>query len=252
VGAKILLVDDDKDRRDSARVFLMLGGYHVVEAADSKNAFSLLASERFDLILLDITVPDKSGFLVLEFLKEKNLASKVIVITGTVGLENAIKSAAYATPDHVTKPYVADYVLKSIKHILDQSQTIPKIQIIKAGDLIKSTPTGDLDMIASKHGLAEIAATGVHLHDYAVLIDLRDVKSRLTTADIYELAFELVKYGETFRRKTAVLAREDEDIDQAMFFEIAAQNRGFDVKTFTVFEEAMNWLSSTTSSGEDQ
>ncbi len=252
MAVKILLVDDDKDRRNSVHVFLKSSGYLVVKEADSENASSLLTSERFDLILLDITLPDIGGFRVLKFLKENHLSSKVIVITGTVGLKDAIKSATPVARDYVTKPYNPDYLLKSIEHILsDRSQTNFKLQIIKVGDFIKSTPTGDLDINASREGLAQIAATGTDLQDYTVLIDLRDVKSQLSTTDIYVLASELVEYGKTFRRKTAVLARADEDFGQATFFEDAAQNRGFRVKAFTVFEDAIIWLSSITQLTKD-
>jgi DNA-binding response OmpR family regulator len=253
MAAKILLVDDDKDRRDSVRVILKSSEYLVVEAADYANALSLLAGEKFDLILVDITLPDRSGFRVLEFLEKNHIASKVMVITGTVGVANVIRSATPGGREHITKPYNPDDLLKSIEHVLsDRSQTILKLQIIKAGDFIKSTPTGDLDMITSKEGLEQIAATGTDLRDFTVLIDLRDVKSRLSTTDIYDLASELVKYGQTFRRKTAVLARDDEDIDQAKFFENVAQNRGFSVRTFTVFEDAVIWLSSITQVAENQ
>ncbi len=247
MAAKILLVDDDNGRRNSVRVILKSSDYLVVEAADYANALSLLAGEKFDLILLDITLPDKSGFRVLEFLEKNHIASKVMVITGTIGLANVVRSATPGAREHITRPYNRDDLLKSIKHVLsDRSHTNLKLQIIKVGDFIKSSPTGDLDMKASREGLAQIAATGTDLQDYTVLIDLRDVKSRLSLANIQELASELVKYGETFRRKTAVLARADEDIDQATFFEMAAQNRGFKVKTFTVFEDAIIWLSSIT------
>jgi GTPase involved in cell partitioning and DNA repair len=115
-----------------------------------------------------------------------------------------------------------------------------------------STPTGDLDMKASRQGFAQITAIGTNLQNYTVLIDLRDVKSRLSTDNIYDLASELVQYGKTFRRKTAMLVRADEDIDQARFFERAAKNQGFNVKTFTVFEDAVIWLSSITQPTKDQ
>lgn len=252
MNKKILLVDNDKELRDSVQVMLKSNGYPIVEAADCENALSLLASEMFDLILLDITLPDKSGFRVLEFLKDNHLASKVIVITGTVELKNAIKNGTPVMRDYITKPYNPNYLLSSIKHIFsDRSQTNIRLQIIKAGDFIKSTPTGDLDMNASKEGLAQIAATGTDLQDYTVLIDLRDIKSRLSKTDIYELASELVEYGKTFRRKTAVLARADEDFGQATLFEDVAQHHGFRVKAFTVFEDAINWLSSITQLTED-
>jgi response regulator RpfG family c-di-GMP phosphodiesterase len=176
-----------------------------------------------------------------------------MVITGTMGLANVMRSATPGARDYITKPISPNDLLKSIAHVLsERSESNLKLQIVKAGDFISSTPTGDLDMKASKEGLAQIAAAGTHLRDYKVLIDLRDVKSKLSTADIYELAYELADYGETFRRKTAVLARPDEDLDQATFFENAAQNRGFKVRAFTVFENAILWLSSITQLTEDK
>ena len=91
--AKILLVDDNKDRRDSLQVTLVSKGQFVVEAADCANASSLLAAKKYDLILLDVTLPDKSGFRVLQTLREKNLSGKVIVITGTVEVEKEIMNS---------------------------------------------------------------------------------------------------------------------------------------------------------------
>ena len=253
MASRILLIDDDKDRSDSVRELLKPSGYLIIEAADREKALSLLAREKFDLILLDITLPDKSGFRVLEFLEKNHIASKVMVITGTVGVANVVRSATPGAQEHITKPYAPADLLRSIEHVLsDRSRTNLKLQIIKAGDFIKSTPTGELDMKVSKQGFAQIDAAGNELQVYTVLIDLRDVNSKLSIAEIYDLASDLGEYGDTFRRKTAVLARADEDLAQATFFENAAQNRGFEVKTFTVFEDAIIWLSSITQLTEDQ
>jgi DNA-binding response OmpR family regulator len=252
VAAKILLVDDDADRRESVRAVLKSSEQFEVQAVDCEKSMSLLASDRFDLIVLDVTLPQRGGFRVLEFLRQNHLAGKVIVITGTVEVENAIKTASPGAGDYLVKPYNPRYLLMSIEHVL--SDLIPrnlKLQIVKAGDFIKSTPTGDLDLEASTQGLAQIAAAGTELGEYKVLIDLRDVKSKLSTSDVFELGYNLVKYGETFRRKTAVLARPDEDAKQAKFFESVAQTRGFTVRAFTDFEEAMTWLSTVTQLTED-
>ncbi len=252
MAAKILLIDDNKSRRSSLRLVLMSNPEFTVEAVDCSSAISMLGDVSFDLILLDVTLPDKSGFRVLEFLRENHLAGKVIVITGTVELENEIKSTTPGAGDYITKPYNPRYLLMSIEHVLsDKSLTSLKLQIIKAGDFIKSTPEGSLDLKASTKGLAQIAAVGSRLHDYTVLIDLRDVVSRLSMADTFDLAFGLSKYGETFRRKTAVLARADQDLKQARLFEEVAQKRGFSVRAFTIFEDAMFWLSNITLVTED-
>jgi len=253
MAAKILLIDDNKSRRGSLRLVLMSNPQFTMDAVDCSGAISLLGTVSFDLILLDVTLTEKSGFRVLTFLRENHLAGRVIVITGTVELENEIKNITPGAGDYITKPYNPKYLLMSIEHVLsDKSLTSLRLQIIKAGDFIKSTPEGNLDMKASTSGLAQIAAAGAHLHDYTVLIDLRDVISRLSMADTFDLAFGLSKYGETFRRKTAVLARADEDLKQARLFEEVAQKRGYDVKVFTVFEDAMYWLSNVVLIMENQ
>jgi DNA-binding NtrC family response regulator len=102
--AKILLVDDDKERRDSVLVILKTCSSLVVQAVDCTGALALLANRRFDLILVDITLPNKNGFSVLEFLETNHLTSKVMVITGMVGLANVIKSATPEAQETVTKP----------------------------------------------------------------------------------------------------------------------------------------------------
>jgi len=79
-----------------------------------------------------------------------------------------------------------------------------------------------------------------------------DVAAELVVGFPPELASELAKYGETFRRRTAVLARADHDLDQATFFEDVAQGRGFEVKAFTIFEEAIFWLSSAPQPPEEK
>jgi DNA-binding response OmpR family regulator len=244
MAAKILLVDDNEGLRDSVRETMKMSDHLLVEAVDCESALALLACEVFDLVLVDITLPDKSGFEILKYCREKNVACKVIVITGTTKTGNEIKSATLGARDYITKPYDPGYLLKSIDHVLsDQLQPNLKLLIVKGGEFIVSTPSGELDMNTSAEGLAEIAELGSDLQNYVVLIDLRDVKSRLSTSEIYQLATELVKYGETFYRKTAVLARADEDFDQATFFETVARNRGFRVRAFTVFEDSIVWLS---------
>jgi DNA-binding response OmpR family regulator len=253
MATKVLLIDDHQNRRDSVQAILKADQNLVVEAADCASALSLLAGEKFDLILLDITPPDRSGFQILKFLEENNVASKVMIITGTMGVANVIRSATPGAREYITKPYHPYDLLKSIEHVVsERAHANLRLHIIRAGDLIKSTPTGDLDLTASRQGFAQIAATGAELQNYTVLIDLRDVESQLSISDIYDLAFELLKYGETFRRKTAVLVRADQDVDKATFFENTAQNRGFEVKTFTDFEKAIIWLSSITQLTENK
>jgi DNA-binding NtrC family response regulator len=122
--AKILLVDDDDDLRDIVRTEVMMAkGYRIVEAADCDTAIRLLQRESFDLVLLDITLPDKSGLEVLKFMNQKHLSTKVIMVTGTAGLENAIMSSALGAQDYITKPFTINYLLRSVEHVLSVERT---------------------------------------------------------------------------------------------------------------------------------
>jgi DNA-binding response OmpR family regulator len=247
MAIRILLIDDNKDLGASVLELLKPRGYEIEEAADSVQAMTMLSGERYDLILLDITFPEQSGIRVLEFIKKQKITSSVLVITGTATLERTMESTAMNEWDFITRPYHPAYLLKIIDHILsDESRSTHKLHIVKAHEFIKSTPTGDLDMTASKHAFVQIAAAGASMEGYTVMLDLREVRSKLTTSNIYQLAADLVKYGDTFLRRTAVLTRDDNDLSQAEFFETASHNRGFNVKAFTDFETAIHWLSDIT------
>ena len=121
---KILFVDDDDDLRDIVRTEVMSSsGHRVVEAFDCDSAMRLLQSEKFDLVLLDITLPDKSGMEILKHIQEKHLSTRVIMVTGTVGLEKAIMSTTLGAQDYITKPFTLNYLLRSIEHVLSIEHT---------------------------------------------------------------------------------------------------------------------------------
>ena len=123
--------------------------------------------------------------------------------------------------------------------------TFLKLQIIPARDFVKITPKGKLDLESSKKRLAKIASVISPLArtDSETLIDTREAKSSMTATDIWQLASEFAEHRMTFRNKIAVLIPQN-GFDRANFFDLCAQNRGFEVGAFTDFEDAINWLTS--------
>jgi len=115
---KILLVDDDHDLRGFMRDILTSKGYDVVEAFDYDTAVVHLKRGVFDLALLDITLPGKSGLEILKFVRNNRLGCPVIMVTGTAGLDLAIRSMALGAQDYVTKPLSPNYLLHSVEHAL--------------------------------------------------------------------------------------------------------------------------------------
>ncbi len=117
-SAKILLVEDDNDLRGVLRQILEARNYVVAGSSDCRTAIQRLQDETFDLVLLDIGLPDKSGFEVLEYIRDNGLCSKVIMLTGTVGLQHAVRSAKLGVTDYITKPFAPHYLLRSIEDAL--------------------------------------------------------------------------------------------------------------------------------------
>ncbi len=115
------------------------------------------------------------------------------------------------------------------------------IKIIHAHDFIKVTPAGQFDFEKSKNILIEIASASVPMVAYDIILDARKAQMEMSVADLWHLAAELDKLRQTFSRKTAVLCP-SERFDNAGFFALCAQNRGFNVKPFTSFEDAIEWL----------
>lgn len=116
---RILLVDDDDDLRAVIITTLEMEGYEVEEAWNCGTALSLLGRRTYDLVLLDITLPDDSGFRVLEYINESRRPIPVIMTTGTSGLDNALKSITLGAQDYITKPYNPNYLVKAIEHALE-------------------------------------------------------------------------------------------------------------------------------------
>ncbi len=117
---KILYVDDDSALRGIVRDQLTSSGFQVDEAEDGAAAISKLEAGNFDVMLLDINMPNKSGIDVLKFIKEKTLPCKVIMLTGRVGFSVATESLRLGADDYITKPFNMDYLLFSIKRVLEK------------------------------------------------------------------------------------------------------------------------------------
>lgn len=115
------------------------------------------------------------------------------------------------------------------------------VKIVHSCDFIIVTPQGQLDREKTGNLLKEIASATAPLRDYEILVDTRKAQSGMSISDLWYLAAQLSNLGQSFSRKTAVLCPR-ERFDQAGFFALCAQNRGFLVNPFLSFEDAMEWL----------
>lgn len=114
---KLLLVDDNTEITDMLRKFLNLKGYTCVVSNDGKNAISLLESERFDLVILDIAMPNFCGFDVLEELDKNKIKQNIFVLTAVALTdEDAALLKQYGVKQIMRKPVDLTFLLHSIQH----------------------------------------------------------------------------------------------------------------------------------------
>ncbi|MGZ3181173.1 MAG: EAL domain-containing response regulator [Telluria sp.] len=117
---RLLLVDDEPRLLSSLHALLDGKGYELVTATNGAEALAQLARVHFDLVLLDLRLPDISGHQVMDFINEKGVDADVIVMSGDVGIEAAIGALKRGAYDYLRKPYSREELLKTVSNALTQ------------------------------------------------------------------------------------------------------------------------------------
>ncbi|SIO61124.1 Response regulator receiver domain-containing protein [Singulisphaera sp. GP187] len=120
----ILLVDDDNEIVESMRAVLESKGYRIMVARDGNSGLTIAERESPDLIVLDMMMPKKSGFLVLEKLKGRpGGLIPTIMITGNEGSRHRAYAEMLGVRDYIRKPFAMEKLVKSVEKILDPRAT---------------------------------------------------------------------------------------------------------------------------------
>lgn len=116
----ILLVDDDSDILDSMRTILENKGYRILVARDGNAGLTVAERDSPDLIVLDMMMPKKSGFLVLEKLKSRpGGLIPTIMITGNEGSRHRAYAEMLGVRDYIRKPFALEKLVKSVERVLE-------------------------------------------------------------------------------------------------------------------------------------
>ena len=116
---RILLVDDDHEIIESVRIALEGAGYDILIARDGNQGLALAEREDPDLVILDMMMPKRSGFLVLEKLRRtRPVPVRIIMITANEGSRHKAYAETLGVDDYIRKPFAMDRLLDSVNRLL--------------------------------------------------------------------------------------------------------------------------------------
>ncbi len=119
VVKRILLVDDDNEIVETLRYALESRGYIVLIARDGNQGLAMAEREDPDLVILDMMMPKRSGFLVLENLRRtRRVPMKVIMITANEGVRHKAYAEMLGVDDYIRKPFPMDKLIGSVERLL--------------------------------------------------------------------------------------------------------------------------------------
>jgi len=136
---RILFIEDDHHIRAALKLALEDEGYEIIEAADGLKGLSAFDSTSVDLVLLDLRLPDLSGFEVCRLLRAKSLVP-IIIVTAQTDTHDLVAGLEAGADDYVTKPVVAKELAARIRAALRRTNLLST-----AGSTIDRFMVGDIE-----------------------------------------------------------------------------------------------------------
>jgi DNA-binding response OmpR family regulator len=150
----ILIVEDEKKLSDILKRALKSERYSVDTAFDGEEGLEKAMKNSYSLIILDIMLPKKDGFLVCKELRGRNVHTPIIMLTARGTVEDKVAGLDYGADDYLVKPFGIDELLARIRSVLRRRKTFDpdvrkvsdlimdrrKHEVVRAGKVIPLTP----------------------------------------------------------------------------------------------------------------
>lgn len=133
----VLVIEDDSAIRRGLVDALRYAGYEVLEAGDGRSGATLAVEASIDLVLLDVMLPGRDGFSILEDLRSARPTLPVIMVTARGGEDDRVRGLENGADDYVIKPFSARELLARVEAVLRRSPERPSdVQRLRLGNLV--------------------------------------------------------------------------------------------------------------------
>jgi two-component system alkaline phosphatase synthesis response regulator PhoP len=120
----ILIVEDEESLQGALKLNLELEGYEVSCASDGFSAIMKVEEEYFDLILLDVMLPEVDGFDVCETIRLKNIDTPILMLSARTGSADRVTGLKRGADDYLTKPFNLEELLLRIEKLIEKNQKL--------------------------------------------------------------------------------------------------------------------------------
>jgi two-component system OmpR family response regulator len=122
MNPRILLVEDEKTFGSVLRDYLSLNDLEITWCEDGISGYETFVKEEFDLCIVDVMMPKKDGFTLVEEIRQKNKKVPVIFLTAKSLKQDVLKGYKIGADDYITKPFDTEVLLLKIKAILNRKE----------------------------------------------------------------------------------------------------------------------------------
>jgi two-component system, cell cycle response regulator CtrA len=176
IGMRVLLIEDDSATAQSIELMLKSESFNIYTTDLGEEGIDLGKLYDYDIILLDLNLPDMSGFEVLRSLRISRVKTPILILSGLAGIEDKVSGLGFGADDYMTKPFHKDELVARIHAIVRRSKGHAQSVVI----------TGDLSVNLDTKTV-EISGTRVHLtgKEYQVLELLSLRKGTALTKEMF-------------------------------------------------------------------
>lgn len=165
--ARVLLVEDDADVRETTQMILQRHGFAVQSASDGMSGFAALNADTPDVAVIDIGMPGVDGLKLTRMIREVNTTMPILLLTARDLSSDVVQGLSCGADDYLTKPFDGDVLIVRILALLRRTKHSAR-EIEQLGDL-----SVDRSAMVVRRGAAEISLTATEFRILELLLDHR-------------------------------------------------------------------------------